>query len=1296
MRNGQVVCLITILTLGLTTLAGAHDPEGELFFAVQFPDNAVPTIDGDLSDWDIVPKNPYVISSEKIFDTVQFQNAARGELDLSDFNPTHIVGWNERYNKLYFATTVFDNIHNIDREHPAQHWLDDNWEVEVNPTHLAAEEQNLPDESVNRVAYKWVVPPLEGVYQSIEPIGDLAWLSDGTDYISFGWSFEGEMFGESTYHYELSLTPIASLLRENATPANTVFHDLEEDNIIHLSIFNGDIESGDDYQGFWGTITGSGNIALNDFVLAPMDPQLSDAVPETPGTLGLTIENLKLNSAGELVFDVWANKMLQYSRDIKYWEVFLSIDPPVSIDLSSTSFDSDGVTASDRYTTREDFVKGWDENGVDVHPYISWQDDWFASPGSLLFSPIVYNRYRLGTTRLTLSPNTELSEITVRVVGVHIGASHNAGEKEFLATDVIVIEPEIGGIVSVTHPSPTEWSDTNQPQFSWEEHPDADLYLYALQSDTGGLLNQRTIDILLNSKGEVVIDSEVHFNEIGDGKWVFHVGKQQGNDLTYIGSYRFRIDTSVLPPDRAVIGDRELLIRAITGSGEQSVIVGSPGIEIGLSLDWATEQAGYRYLYFSVDEVATSAPPKLLPNRVSVTPPEMDGSLRSIQTVSLTGLSDGLHFLHVFTVDSLNNESAVVHVPITVDTTPPTEIQNVRAFSLTDGDVILDWFPADDLESGIRYYRIYRSTKLGKTGTQINRDGETTVPEYRDLSLDNGGSIFPTVEYFFSITAVNGAGFEGPAVSQYSSRSLPPARKNSIQLSHEPLLTPFIDVVLTVSGEFAVSGAEIVDISFQSEGRELVVELTSAWTSDIVTESLVPWSLDVEVGRLLEGSYNVSIVVNGMEQHRAEIDIVGRPRIVPESVALTIQPDAITIVDQIEFVVSGDLEVPDAAISNSSVSLNDLVIQIEIETDWVTDSAIEGTTEWHVVESLESINAGEYSVFVLVNDNIELSTSLTVLGGPLLEGPIAIDFNPAEGDQEQRQGGSATAGKVFSMQIIVGDAPVISGWSATIEFDPEQVAYVSDSFQVSSFIPGLLALVNEKESSVGIGGTVLGTDSKNSGDGELAELSFEVLDGFTGSTDLKITKISFRRTDGVEDKRDVHHVVTITSEAVVGALAGDFDGSGGVDFSDFFMFADAFGGTDPQFDLSGDGEVDFDDFFVFADNFGKEAQAKLIALAEQYIGLPPTPRLEQNYPNPFNASTTLRYRLTHSGPCMLEIFDLTGQQIRTLEQGVQPAGLHKVTWDGTNDLGNRASTGLYLARLRSGDFVDVKKMAFVK
>ena len=69
-------------------------------------------------------------------------------------------------------------------------------------------------------------------------------------------------------------------------------------------------------------------------------------------------------------------------------------------------------------------------------------------------------------------------------------------------------------------------------------------------------------------------------------------------------------------------------------------------------------------------------------------------------------------------------------------------------------------------------------------------------------------------------------------------------------------------------------------------------------------------------------------------------------------------------------------------------------------------------------------------------------------------------------------------------------------------------------------------------------------------------------------------------------------VQQIRIPAAVQPLVGDFDGNGGVNFDDFFLFAVAFGkpgtGGNAKFDLSRDGRVDFDDFFLFAAQFGKK------------------------------------------------------------------------------------------------------------
>ena len=333
-----------------------------------------------------------------------------------------------------------------------------------------------------------------------------------------------------------------------------------------------------------------------------------------------------------------------------------------------------------------------------------------------------------------------------------------------------------------------------------------------------------------------------------------------------------------------------------------------------------------------------------------------------------------------------------------------------------------------------------------------------------------------------------------------------------------------------------------------------------------------------------------------------------------------------------------------------------------------------------------------------------VNVELRGIGKQAPEGPIAIDFSLVNGDQEQRIAGDAAPGKSYELQLNVEEAPEINGWSANIEYDPTQVRYVIGSFRASGFIPGMLVLVDEKEDMVGVGGTVLGTDARNAGDGTLGTLSFEVLESFADSTQLVITRVTFRRLDGVEDKRTVLSVATITSEPMLveAMLGGDFNGDGKVDFDDFFLFADHFGTTpesanwDPIYDQDNDQNVNFDDFFLFADHFGKEIRAKLMALARAYLGLPISARLKPNFPNPFNRTTMIRYQLAETGPVRLDVFDLAGQRIRSLVDDIQEPGAYEISWDGTDDRGVGVSAGIFLMKLRTGDATDVGKMLLLK
>ena len=166
---------------------------------------------------------------------------------------------------------------------------------------------------------------------------------------------------------------------------------------------------------------------------------------------------------------------------------------------------------------------------------------------------------------------------------------------------------------------------------------------------------------------------------------------------------------------------------------------------------------------------------------------------------------------------------------------------------------------------------------------------------------------------------------------------------------------------------------------------------------------------------------------------------------------------------------------------------------------------------------------------------------------------------------------------------------------------------------------------------------------------------------------------------------------TATAEATP-----DFDGDGEVDFSDFFVFAEAFGGTDPRFDLDGSGTVDFADFFLFAESFGQPARAKLLALARDRIGLPDGPQLRQNAPNPFNSGTVISWFQLQGGPARLEVYALTGQRVAVLQEGPKKAGLHRLRWDGRDSGGRVMASGVYLYRLVTAEGTQTRKLTLLR
>jgi hypothetical protein len=94
--------------------------------------------------------------------------------------------------------------------------------------------------------------------------------------------------------------------------------------------------------------------------------------------------------------------------------------------------------------------------------------------------------------------------------------------------------------------------------------------------------------------------------------------------------------------------------------------------------------------------------------------------------------------------------------------------------------------------------------------------------------------------------------------------------------------------------------------------------------------------------------------------------------------------------------------------------------------------------------------------------------------------------------------------------------------------------------------------------------------------------------------------------------------------------------------------------------------------------------------------LPERFALKQNYPNPFNPATTINYNLNVSADVKLVVYNILGQNVRTLVNRTVQAGEYSAHWDGRDEIGNLVSTGIYFYRLEAGDQIQVRKMLLMK
>ena len=88
--------------------------------------------------------------------------------------------------------------------------------------------------------------------------------------------------------------------------------------------------------------------------------------------------------------------------------------------------------------------------------------------------------------------------------------------------------------------------------------------------------------------------------------------------------------------------------------------------------------------------------------------------------------------------------------------------------------------------------------------------------------------------------------------------------------------------------------------------------------------------------------------------------------------------------------------------------------------------------------------------------------------------------------------------------------------------------------------------------------------------------------------------------------------------------------------------------------------------------------------------------VSQNYPNPFNPSTLINYSLPKSSLVTIKIYNILGQEIKTLINSEHQPGYYSIQWNGDNNYGHSVASGIYIYRVTAGQYAKSMKMMLLK
>lgn len=116
-------------------------------------------------------------------------------------------------------------------------------------------------------------------------------------------------------------------------------------------------------------------------------------------------------------------------------------------------------------------------------------------------------------------------------------------------------------------------------------------------------------------------------------------------------------------------------------------------------------------------------------------------------------------------------------------------------------------------------------------------------------------------------------------------------------------------------------------------------------------------------------------------------------------------------------------------------------------------------------------------------------------------------------------------------------------------------------------------------------------------------------------------------------------------------------------------------------------------FSELTDTLGNYSLGIVISVPSGRTDRPNAFEVSQNYPNPFSQETAIAYRLPNGGEVIVKIYNILGQEVRTLLIRQQNSGVYQIVWDGRDEFGRKVSAGVYLYQIQTKEGTRVKKMA---